>query len=136
MTEATTPESSTTEVIYTSAKGLNVVDKGGLPFEVHVAEPDRNNYFTLEKDGVTFGSLFMDVRKDSNESYGLTDAMLIAVVKHRYGVMAQSMPELQKLVDQLGEVLETVDMVEKTLTHWQEQFADTAAVENDTPAAP
>ncbi len=103
------------EVIYESAKGLQVTDQGGLPFQVHLPNPDRNGYFTLDKDGVTFGSLFMDVRQDSVESYGLTDAILIAIVKRRYERMAVAMPDLQNVVTQLDKVLETLSLVERTM---------------------
>lgn len=134
-----TTETKVEELVYTTAKGLNVVDKGGLPFAVHLNNPDPSIFFALEKDGTQFGTLVMDIQLANDQSYGVTDAMLLAIVKQRYAKHAEQFPELQTLVQELDNCLHKVHgfevvLVEAANEAAQAQPVDVAVESPDQPA--
>lgn len=91
-----------------TAKGLMLGVMSGLPYEISLENPDKDTYFTFNKDGLSYGAMFMDNKLADPLMYGLTDAMLLSMIHHRYSEMAKVNPELAKAVASLENALQEV----------------------------
>ena len=98
-----------------TAKGLTLNVMSKLPYAIAMENPDPDTYFTYTKDGLSYGALFMDSKLDLEGNYGITDAMLLAVVHHRYSEMAKSQLGLKTLADLLDTALRQVHQNEMQL---------------------
>lgn len=96
--------------ILETAKGLSLNAMSGLPYNPAI-ETDPNLYYTFTKEGLTYGALFMENQAANPQLYGISDAMLLAIVHHRYTALAKANPLL----------LTTAKLVEDALMAVHEQ---------------
>lgn len=110
-----------------TAKGLTLSAMSGLPYPIAMENPDKNTYFTFAKGGLSYGALFMDNKLELESNYGVTDAMLLAVVHHRYSELAKIDPTMKTVVDKLDAVLREVHEIEVRLVEVAKARQEAAA---------
>ena len=90
--------------ILETAKGLSLNAMSDLPYAMAI-DTDPNSYYTFTKDGLTYGALFLENQANNPRMFGISDAMLLAIVHHRYQALAKANPELIVAVNKLEDAL-------------------------------